>query len=1102
MEPLAISLGTIVAKVVFKSWVGDGVVGDVSGDLTDLVGRNIPGFLEGRRARRQFEQISEVIGARLEPLISVEFATLPPDEREAAVIAVRDTLTTTPVTAPILVAVDLDAEALERHLRASDPERASRAGLAEAATAFYDLLLAEICHYVVNIADRFPGFATEESRQLLQRETGIIEVVQELLDRLPPAMVPQEWGLGSEDVRFENKYTRSLTDRLDFLQLYGVDSASSRRKYSLSVAYISLSASLDVASAGQHPARSRSADEVAGGDAAQIDTSVRVETALGGGARVLVGGQAGSGKTTLLQWLAVTACRAEFTGDLSDWNGRIPFFVRLRQYNSDGFPTPSGIVKATVPNISDAMPEGWANRVLASGRGILLVDGVDELSESRRGPAREWLESLLNDYPALDAVITSRSVAISKDWRELAGFKHTELLPMDIGDVRALVSHWHAAAAVGLPAEEQAALRETELRMLQAVRDNVSIRNLCTSPLLCALVCALHRDKSGKLPKNRMELYDSALKTLLIDRDVEREVAEPTGGTALSFTDRRALLSDFAKWLLENGQVDATDDTYAGRIAAGVRTLPHARGSAKVVAQLLLQRSGVLRRPVEGRVDFIHKTFMEYLAAAAIVEEEGIDKLVLHADEDAWREVIIMACGHATVVQREKLLLLLIERGERESEIRHSLLLLAVACLETASRLSPDVRSRVEGCLTEVIPPANMTEAAAVASAGAVAVAPLSAFRGTAIQVAACVRGLSLIGDDAALEALRGYRNDGRVTVIRQLIRAWGQFDAERYAREVLVDSKLDYGRLTITDPELLRYTPILNGLKAVELDAPGRIESLHGYADFDKLVSLNTSHSSAILNFEGLAGSTSLAALQANSCRSLRSLTGLEGLPLTWLSVTGCPSLVDVSALQFLSQLKRLYLSQTPVTDISPLARTSSSLSYIGLTFMSELRRLPDNLPTSSLRIGHCPKLESFDNLATWADLRILEISGSLARSPVLQVPNQVEELTASVFDGLERLRLGSGLKSLTVWGVDDEQLFEEAARLPGLESLTVDTGSAELSFNALQYSTSLRDLSVWTDELAIKQRLVESGVPGYRLVGNSAHFVNFVREGKPNRY
>ena len=50
------------------------------------------------------------------------------------------------------------------------------------------------------------------------------------------------------------------------------------------------------------------------------------------------------------------------------------------------------------------------------------------------------------------------------------------------------------------------------------------LRALTVSPLLCALVCALNRERRTQLPRDRMEIYEAALDMLLERRDRERGV--------------------------------------------------------------------------------------------------------------------------------------------------------------------------------------------------------------------------------------------------------------------------------------------------------------------------------------------------------------------------------------------------------------------------------------------------------------------------------------------------------------------------------------------------------------------------------------------------
>jgi predicted NACHT family NTPase len=159
---------------------------------------------------------------------------------------------------------------------------------------------------------------------------------------------------------------------------------------------------------------------------------------------MLVRGDAGSGKTTLLQWLAVTSARKSFDSTLGDWNGSVPFFIQLRRYAGQTLPRPEDFVAACAPAEAGRMPEGWAHRQLDSGRALVLVDGVDELSDDDRQRAREWLLDLTAAFEDARYVVTSRP-STPEDWLTAADFRHCALQPMTLSDVDSFVNHWHDA---------------------------------------------------------------------------------------------------------------------------------------------------------------------------------------------------------------------------------------------------------------------------------------------------------------------------------------------------------------------------------------------------------------------------------------------------------------------------------------------------------------------------------------------------------------------------------------------------------------------------------------------------------------------------------
>lgn len=66
-------------------------------------------------------------------------------------------------------------------------------------------------------------------------------------------------------------------------------------------------------------------------------------------------------------------------------------------------------------------PPGWQSRVLTAGRGLLLVDGIDEVPGSERAHAHGWLSDLAAASPGNRWLVTSRPSAVAEDWLTAEG---------------------------------------------------------------------------------------------------------------------------------------------------------------------------------------------------------------------------------------------------------------------------------------------------------------------------------------------------------------------------------------------------------------------------------------------------------------------------------------------------------------------------------------------------------------------------------------------------------------------------------------------------------------------------------------------------------
>ncbi|MDQ1028378.1 energy-coupling factor transporter ATP-binding protein EcfA2 [Streptomyces umbrinus] len=835
--------------------------------------------------------------------------------------AVTDTLELTLHTLGDLGLDDVEAVRLgHESLAAKMYDRAGGAQLvrflSQDSVSLYSYLLENACLHILHFLTQRSTFVArslvDQSRQLSE----LIARTDILIQRLP--------SQSAEDAEFEERYAAHIAKKHSLLTIYGVD-LNECREWPLDTAYLSLEASrsaehqpvVDRAFAA-HAAEGRGGVTSAEGWIPALPQPV--ERALAGSQRVLLRGSAGSGKTTLVQWLAVTTARQDrLTGELAHLIGRVPFVLPLRTLTRGGavLPAPMDFLTAVGCPLTGSQPSSWTDRVLSAGRGLLLIDGIDEVPEQERERTRRWLSDLLSAFPGNLWLVTSRPSAVRDDWLGSEDFTDLALSQMSRDNIAVFIRRWHEAAGA------EPALGKT---LLNAVRTKQDLGRLATNPLMCALVCALHRERRGFLPRGRKALYDAALSMLLERRDRERDMQGMAG--ELDEESQVELLQKLAYWLIRNGRAEMDRADAVSQLERLLPSMPHVaeQGSAEEILRYLLVRSGLLREPAKGAVDFVHRTFQDYLGARAAVEERDFDLLVRHAHLDQWEDVVRMAVAHARPNERARLLRGLLRRGDAEPPHRTRLHLLAMACLEHAAKLAPEVRREVEKRAGELIPPRSNEEAQELADIGAIVLELLPGPEDVEDEADAArvVQTACLIGGDAALPYLVRYRNHESSAVRHQLGFHWYRFDTETYAREII-----DHLRekpetvISVRSSEELAALHRLGGNNQVRCmgDFTGaEISGAFGDHQLEKLVIIDNS---VIDSLEFVARFEALRRLNLVSCPSVASLAPLTGLPLEELILSDLPLLEDLSPLRELTRLDMLSLrTKTPWPGLDVIAR------------------------------------------------------------------------------------------------------------------------------------------------------------------------------------
>jgi hypothetical protein len=860
-----------------------------------------------------------------------------------------------------------------------------------------------------------------------------------------PVVTPAGLPL-NPDTEFEARYTQHVAAKHGTLTIFGIDlSDRSRAAWPLDAAYLSLEAA-------RHDQHGHSEGYRPG-----PGPSLPADQALAGHDRVLLRGVAGSGKTTLVQWLAVSAARQEFDDSMGHLADRIPFVLPLRTIIRQGDPPlPAGFLTAIRSPLAGAQPPGWVDRVLAEGRGLLLIDGIDEIDERERERVRHWLRDLLTAFPRNQLLVTSRPSAVADSWLAADGFTELTLSPMSRHDVASFVRRWHdAARATCDDAEDRDRLDYYQESLLAAVRTKPDLGRLATNPLMCGLICALHRDRRGYLPIGRKELYDAALSMLLVRRDRERDVE-----VQLTEEPQIQLLQKLAYWLIRNGQAEMDQADAIDLFDAALPAMPavSAQGDAKRIFRHLLIRSGLLREPAEGAVDFVHRTFQDYLGAKAAVEERDFDLMVKNAHHDQWEDVIRMAVAHARPAERARLLGKLITRGDRVKSHRTRLHLLATACLEHATELDPAVRAEVEFRAGAHLPPRTYAEADALAEVGPVVLDLLPGPDGLlAEEISAVVQTAGRIGTDAAIPVLARFCEVPTAAYV--LPRYWGRFDADAYFTDVIARLPADSCLFFASSPEELALLTRAKPTNRVRVEGHFTEAELSAALRDNQVTRLDIAYNNRIRDLSLLRRAfPGLVDLGLIECPRITDLTPLSGWPLQYLALIKLDGVSSLDALASLDSLTGLLLNM-PSGPAAPTGIPASlPLDWLSLTGAPAGNGLEDITAWPSLRAvalsEGCPDREGWRRLAELPSLESLHLftSSSLAALPEAGVRlTGARTLHIPAEDGMPLTTVAEAFPSLKELHITARDGTNPAldvaplAALPHLTSLRVNDATVE---------------------------------------------------------
>ncbi|MCB1737918.1 MAG: NACHT domain-containing protein [Gammaproteobacteria bacterium] len=356
---------------------------------------------------------------------------------------------------------------------------------------------------------------------------------------------------------------------------------------------------------------------------------MKVEDAVRHYRRLLLIGAPGSGKSLLLQRLALHSADPRLS-EIAD--AALPVLLELHRMNGAPMPLRKMIAyKLSFQKVHGA--DALVNRGLSEGNLLLLLDGLDELSQFDRNHVMVDIKTLLGRFPDVRCVITCRKSAYRNELRGVVDATG-ELMGFDDADIGNFLTHWGGA-------DRPSPIGVEPLK--QFLGEHPTVRNLARSPMMLNLLAFIRASTQTVNVQTRSRYLAEAV-DILIARDVGEN-------QRFSADQKFKYLCHIARYLQDGGAREGTDLFSLPRklaqqeVLTALPRLTKASEARGLIDEIIKQTSLLWLVAGGDVIKFAHPVLQQYLAAASLIDNQEGLLIRYRSDPDAWRESVKIWCG-------------------------------------------------------------------------------------------------------------------------------------------------------------------------------------------------------------------------------------------------------------------------------------------------------------------------------------------------------------------------------------------------------------------------------------------------------------------------
>jgi len=326
-----------------------------------------------------------------------------------------------------------------------------------------------------------------------------------------------------------------------------------------------------------------------------------VEDVLKLGSRLIIAGHAGTGKSIVMRHLFIDACRGRHV---------IPVYVELRTINQEPENTTIlDLILQSLHRYGARFSKDDLVRNLDSQDFLFLLDGLDEVSDSRIDALRRSIDELGDKYPRARIILSSRySEDVFRSWENYVVAETVEL------------SKEQAISLINrLEFDDVDAKRVFAEELDDRLYDQHE--TFASNPLLLTMMLAVYSDRAA-IPDDLTEFYSQAFDALFRLHDANKsQKFHRKLKCGLTDEEFKTVFSNFCFITFLKDEYTLKSDLLMDRIERAIERT--CSDKAKVSGNLFRQDllTSVCMLQIDGQqYTFVHRSFQEYFAAVYTVK--------------------------------------------------------------------------------------------------------------------------------------------------------------------------------------------------------------------------------------------------------------------------------------------------------------------------------------------------------------------------------------------------------------------------------------------------------------------------------------------------